>query len=267
MRSYKTPRPSLPIITVIQSALSDKLLTTREAARFLRASEASLRRWADAGLLPASRVGRRRARRFKEDDLLRFMGPDQGGPSRATTGLPRAISLESMFVGLGSHLGSFYSSDAGRLRLGLPFLRDGIQAGQACVLFAHPVAREQYVQALQREGIDVAAAERNGLLTMLSVPPLAPEQFIALLEGIFIDITRHRPGPIRFLGEPVAGVAVVQGVKPFVNFEHQCGALAKGFPLVMLCAYDVREFDAQTIIECLKLHHDTFAYELGYFLN
>src|SRR4030081_1792391 len=152
--------------------MSDKLLTTREAARFLRASEASLRRWADAGLLPASRVGRRRARRFKEADLLRFMGPEQGGSSRPPTGLPHAISLESMFVGLGSHLGSFYSTDAGRLRLGLPFLRDGIQAGQTCVLFALPEAREQYVQGLRREGIDVAAAEREGLLIMLSVPPL-----------------------------------------------------------------------------------------------
>jgi len=247
--------------------LSDKLLTTREAARFLRASEASLRRWADAGLLPASRLGRRRARRFKEEDLLRFMGPEQGGPLRTTTGLPRAISLENMFVSLGSHLGSFYSTDAGRLRLGLPFLRDGIQSGQACILFALPDTREHYLQGLQREGVDVTSAERAGLLTMLSVPPLSPEQFISLLEGLFIDITRQRPGPFRLLGEPVAGLAAVQSVPAFLSFEHQCGALAKRFPVVILCAYDVREFDGQTIIECLKLHHDTFAYELGYFLS
>ena len=242
------------------------MLTTREAARFLRASEASLRRWSDAGLLPANRVGRRRARRFKEDDLLRFMGPDQGS-SRATTSLPSAISLENMFVDLGSHLASFYTTDAGRLRLGLPFLRDGIQSGQASVLFALPEAREHYLQALRRERVDVPAAERSGLLSMLSVPPVSPEQFISLLEGIFIDITRQRPGPFRFLGEPVAGLAAVQSVPAFLSFEHQCGALAKRFPMVILCAYDVREFDGQTIIECLKLHHDTFAYELGYFLS
>lgn len=247
--------------------MSDKLLNTREAARFLRASEASLRRWADAGLLPASRVGRRRARRFKEDDLLRFMGPDHGGPSPATTGLARAVSLEGMAITLGSHLGSFYTTDAGRLRLGLPFLRDGIQAGQACVLFALPDVREQYVQALQREGIDVEAAKRSGLLTMLIVASLSPDEFIARLEGTFIDITRQRPGPFRFLGEPVAGLSVLQSVAAFLNFEHQCGALAKRFPMVMLCAYDARAFDGPTILECIKLHHDTFAYELGYFLN
>lgn len=247
--------------------MSDKLLTTREAARFLRASEASLRRWADAGLLPASRLGRRRARRFKEDDLLRFMGPDQGGPSPAVTGLARAVPLAGMAITLGSHLGSFYATDAGRLRLGLPFLRDGLQSGQACVLFALPDVRERYVQALQREGIDVEAAERSGLLTMLTVGSLSPEEFIALLEGTFIDITRQRRGPFRFLGEPVAGLAVVRSVTAFLSFEHQCGALAKRFPMVMLCAYDVREFDGTTILACVKLHHDTFAYELGYFLS
>jgi excisionase family DNA binding protein len=247
--------------------MSDKLLTTREAARFLRASEASLRRWADAGLLPASRVGRRRARRFREDDLLRFMGPDPGGPSPAVAGPKRAISLEGMLVGLGSHLGSFYSTDAGRLRLGLPFLRDGIRSGQPCVLFAQPDMRAHYVQALRRESIDVDDTERSGLLTMLSVVPLSPEEFIARLEGVFIDVTRQRPGPFRFLGEPVAGLAVVQSIEALLRFEHQCGALAKRFPMVMLCAYDVRQFDGLTILECLKLHHDTFAYGPGYFLS
>jgi excisionase family DNA binding protein len=247
--------------------MSDKLLTTREAARFLRASEASLRRWADAGLLPASRLGRRRARRFKEDDLLRFMGPSQGGPSPATTGLPRAIALEGMSVGLGSHLASFYSTDTGRLRLGLPFVRDGIETGQACVLFAVPEVREHHLRALQQEHVDVDAAERDGLLTMLPFESLTPEEFIARLERVFIDVMRRRPGPFRFLGETVAELTSVQSVKAFLTLEHQSGALAKRFPMVMLCAYDVREFDGSTVLECLKLHHDTFAHELGSFLS
>ncbi len=247
--------------------MSDKLLTTLEAARFLRASEASLRRWADAGLLPASRIGRRRARRFKEDDLLRFMGPSQGGPSPANTGLPRAVALEGMSIALGSHLGSFYSTDAGRLRLGLPFLRDGIQSGQPSVLFALPDVREHYVRALQRESVDIDAAERSGLLIMLPVESLTPEEFIARLERVFIDVMRHRPGPFRFLGDTLAGLKSVGSVAAFLNLEGQSGALSKRFPVVMLCAYDVREFDGLTMLECLKLHHDTLAYEVGYFLS
>ena len=247
--------------------MSDKLLTTREAARFLRASEASLRRWSDAGLLPASRVGRRRARRFKEADLLRFMGPSQGGPSPAISGLPRVIALEGMAVGLGSHLASYFSSDAGRLRLGLPFLRDGIDSGQPCVLFALPEAREQYFKALRQDGTDVEAARRNGLLTLLAPGSVTPEEFGAHLERVFIDVMRQRPGPFRFLGEPVAALTIVESVKAFLIFEQLCGGLARRFPMVMVCAYDVRAFDASTMLESLKLHHDTFLHDLGYFLN
>jgi excisionase family DNA binding protein len=247
--------------------MSDKLLTTREAARFLRASEASLRRWADAGLLPASRVGRRRARRFKEDDLLRFMGPSQGGPTPAITGLPRAIVVEGMAIGLGSHLASFYSTEAGRLRLGLPFLRDGIRSGQPCVLLALPDTRAHHLEALRLENVDVDAAQGDGLLRMLTVDSVSPDEFITQLETAFIDVTRQRPGPFRFLGETVAGLKSVGTAKRFVTFEHHCGALAKRFPMVMLCAYDVRAFDGPTLLECLKLHHDTFVHELGYFLS
>src|SRR3982751_1133547 len=99
------------------SAMSDKLLTTSEASTYLRVSEASVRRWADAGLLAASRVGRRPARRFREADLLRFMQPSQPGLAPGA-GAARAIVIQGMAVALGSHLVSFYSNDAGRLRVG-----------------------------------------------------------------------------------------------------------------------------------------------------
>ena len=40
--------------------MGQELRNTSEAARFLRVSEASIRRWSDAGLLTSHRVGRRR---------------------------------------------------------------------------------------------------------------------------------------------------------------------------------------------------------------
>src|SRR5256884_9872656 len=95
--------------------MSDKLLTTREASTFLRVSEASVRRWADAGILTASRVGRRGARRFREADLLQFMQPGNRRPTPGAAAA-RAVVIQGMAVGLGRHPGGFYSSDARRLR-------------------------------------------------------------------------------------------------------------------------------------------------------
>jgi len=147
--------------------MSDKLLTTREASTFLRVSEASVRRWTDAGILTASRVGRRGARRFREADLLRFMQPGQKGRPPADAAA-RAIVIQGMAVALGSHLVSFYSNDAGRLRVGVPFLRDGLLAGQACVMYVTAPLREHYLKALSGEGVDVDAAISTGLLRFMS---------------------------------------------------------------------------------------------------
>jgi transcriptional repressor of dcmA and dcmR len=51
----------------------DDLWDIKRAARFLRVSETSLRRWTNAGQLACLRVGRKRERRFRRADLLAFL--------------------------------------------------------------------------------------------------------------------------------------------------------------------------------------------------
>ena len=52
--------------------MSKDWLSTRQAAKRLGVSEASVRRWSDRGLLPVQRVGKRLERRFKAEHLERF---------------------------------------------------------------------------------------------------------------------------------------------------------------------------------------------------
>jgi len=53
--------------------LGERMLTVSEAALMLSAHPNSVRRWADMGLLPAYRFGQRGDRRFKLEDLSRFL--------------------------------------------------------------------------------------------------------------------------------------------------------------------------------------------------
>ena len=96
--------------------MNDKLLNTKEAAGFLRVSEASIRRWSDVGLLPARRIGRRRERRFVEADLVRFLGAGDPLSAARTLGVPAAVNIGGLPVLLRSHLAAFYNTEAGRLR-------------------------------------------------------------------------------------------------------------------------------------------------------
>src|ERR1700737_4180333 len=137
----------------------ERLLTTREAATFLKVSEASIRRWTDSGLLPARRVGRGLARRLREEDLTFFMeaGPGQG-TATADPSPPSTMVIQDVVVSLGDHLAAFYTTDAGRLRLGLPMMRDGLLAGQTVVLRGPPDVRERSFAALRSEGGHARAA-------------------------------------------------------------------------------------------------------------
>lgn len=246
--------------------MSDKLLNTREAARYLKVSEASVRRWTDAGLLPAGRVGVRKARRFKESDLARFMGSHARAQPKSATGAP-AVSLHGRAVPVGAHLGCFYGSDSGRLRQTLPFLIDGLAEEQACLLFATPDVHAKYVRALGEQRVDVAAAAASGALSTITVARKTPQEWIASLETLLAQILRRRSGPVRFVAEVTAGLKSSGSPKAVLLQEHLLTSLVKRFPVVLLCPYDVREFDGPMILEALKLHYDTFEYGFGYFLS
>src|SRR2546428_2303322 len=121
----------------------DSLLNTKEAARFLRVSEASIRRWSDAGLLPARRVGRRRERRFATADLVQFLGQRSGDPQLPKQAL--TVSVGGAPISLRTHLAPIFSTDLGGLRLSVPFLAEGLAAGQPCFLAATGDVLERYI--------------------------------------------------------------------------------------------------------------------------
>jgi excisionase family DNA binding protein len=65
--------PAEEMGTEVDSTETSGLLNVREAARFLRVSETSIRRWSDSGKLKCYRVGVARHRRFSMRDLKEFL--------------------------------------------------------------------------------------------------------------------------------------------------------------------------------------------------
>jgi excisionase family DNA binding protein len=246
--------------------MSEKLLTTREAARYLHVSEASIRRWTDAGLLPAGRVGFRKARRFKEADLARF-AERQDARSPKTTPAIGTVRLHGREIPVGNHLASFYGSDSGSFHQALPVLVEGIAADEPCLLFATPELHERYAEAMREQDVDLKAAIERGVFAQITVARKTPEAWIASLETLLTEVLRHRPGPVRFLAEVTAGLESTGSLKALVQQEWLLTSLVKRFPVVLLCLYDVRKFDGPMILEALKLHYDTFEHGFGYFLS
>lgn len=246
--------------------VSSSLLNTKEAARFLRVSQASIRRWSDTGLLPARRVGRRRERRFAEGDLQQFLGQASGDP-RPTVLTPSTVNVGSASVPLRTHLAPIYGTDLGGLRLTVPFLADGLKAGQPCFLAATGAALERYTKALTEEhGVDVAAVLESGHLTIVSWPGATVADAIANWEELFAKALAGSPTVLRVVGEMACERSMFASDAEMIAYEEAYEFMAKRFPVVTLCQYDAREFGGEIVLRALKAHPDLFEQNLGAFL-
>jgi excisionase family DNA binding protein len=245
------------------------LYSTNEAAGFLGVSEASVRRWGDQGLLPVLRIGRRRTRRFRVDNLREFAANGQvvNGFSAAAES-PDSVVVGRVRVELHSHLSDFYDSDAGRLRIAVPFLRDGLKAGQQCFLYAFDDVRNDFVNALRKEdGIDVDGALTAGQLVLMPAVKTSARQFLDSWEQTLLKATMGKHRPIRALGEMTSVRRLFPSDEEMFDFETAFSALVRRFPVVVLCQYDAREFDGQAIMAAIKAHPDIFELRLSDFLT
>jgi transcriptional repressor of dcmA and dcmR len=243
--------------------ITEKLLNTAEAARFLRVSQASIRRWSDSGLLAARRVGRRKERRFTEPDLLAFMKASDS-PQRGATG----INVGGESVPVPCHLATFFSSDAGGLRLTVPFLAEGLRLGQACFLVATDPVLKRYIDALgEQKGVDVTGATQDGRLTLVRFEQATGPSTIEQWERRFADVLAKGPTIIRLVGEMERVRTMFVSEAEMLSYEEAFEMMSRRYPIVAICQYDVRGFDGEALLRSLKSHPDLFGYRIGTFLN
>lgn len=244
------------------TSVSDQYVGTREAARLLGVSEASVRRWSDAGLLSPHRVGRRGERRFARADVLQLRGSGREGPSRQAG----PVVLEGAALPLHTHLGSFYTTEPGRLRLAVPFLRDGLLAGHHCIVMANQDIRHIFETELKADGVEVERAARSGLLRLVG-PMKTLDEGIDFYERAFTEATRGGATIIRVLAEATDDRDSLGSMELEMRFEAALDVLVHRFPVVLICQYDARKVVGPELVAALKLHADDFDHPLGMLLN
>ncbi|HXA43643.1 MAG TPA: MEDS domain-containing protein [Candidatus Solibacter sp.] len=238
------------------------MLNTAEAADLLGVSEASVRRWGDAGLFPMQRVGKRQDRRFQRAHLEAFLA---GGSQTGTRLTSDTVTIAGAYVPAGTHVATFYASAAGRLRTAVPFLRDGLTAGQPCFLVASGDLLEQYLKALEAEiGKAVDEAIQRGQLVIAAGPGTTVEEALAFWEEQVPAATSRFKAPVaRAVGDMTSEKAVFPTVKVMLTYEQFFSVLARRLPSVTICQYDVREFDGPSLLEAMKAHPDDFDIGMG----
>jgi excisionase family DNA binding protein len=242
---------------------SEELLNIKQAASFLGVSETSLRRWTNSGQLACLRVGGKRERRFRRGDLVGFMEtqPVTDPPHRSQ---PSDRRQNTVIAGIpmtfGTHLCALYGNDAGRTKLAVTFLFEGLRPGNLCFLATTPEATGLILGQLERERGSVHPEIDAGRLVLYEYCPTPQEQF-DYWETNFVSAMSAGATSLRVVGDMTS--CLDAGMTFDEVMEYEAGydrLLAKRFPLVTLCLYDVRRFESLDVVKALQGHTDMFRY-------
>jgi excisionase family DNA binding protein len=244
---------------------ANDLLDIGEAAQFLNVSETSLRRWTNAGVLPCLRVGRRRERRFRRADLLAFM---ENQPSRSSRTDARAAPVsmphpldEPVTLTHGGHLCAFYASDLGRATLAVRFLLDGLQEGSMVYLVASERSTKNILRYLKEKRPSLQQDISNGKV-LLSEYKKGPRAQIKDFQLQLNQAAAAGTQSFRVFGDTWE-MRRKSSADSFAGYEAAYDQLiARRYPVVTICAYDVRRFSGVDVLDALKAHRDTFRYPL-----
>lgn len=248
---------------------NDEILSTAEAARLLGVSEASVRRWSDAGLLAVERLGARGERRFKRKEVERLAA----SPERPAAGAPPARLLAPVQVGgwdadpFSGHLAVFYDSDETRLRRAGPFLEDGLLAGDPCMLLARGAILESYFDWLRASRmIHLDSALRDGRLVVAEVTGRTVVESLRYWESVFWAAAQKRGAVVRVVGDMASQREGFVSEAEMLAQEAALNSLTRRFPSVLLCQYDVRAFSGAALLTALRAHPDLYGVPLRHFL-
>ena len=241
------------------------MLSTREAAQRLGVSEASVRRWSDTGRLPVKRTGKRRERRFAAEHVDGLAGQLRAAPlASPSLSSPKRLVLAGQVLEVPFHLPAFYDTDAGRTRLTVPFLADGLRAGQPCFLVAQGEELDAYLVALDAQpGVDVDQALASGALTVVGAPGRTVAEALEFWEtNLWAALDRHVT-LMRAVGEMVSERMTFESEREMLAYEVAFNMTGRRFPAAVICQYDVRKFSGKALLAALRAHPDILGISLS----
>jgi excisionase family DNA binding protein len=243
--------------------MPEELLDIKQAAQFLQVSETSLRRWTNSGRLACLRVGLKRERRFRRTDLVAFLEnqpaelADAAERSRAA---PNGTVIAGVPVAYGTHLCALYGNDAGRGKLAVAFLADGFRANTVSYLSGSPEFRQQILAQLEHARPSLNTDLAEGRVVLSGSHPNLHAQY-DYWETKFVSALSAGGKSLRVVGDLSSSLDAGMSVDQVAEYERGYDRIiARRFPVVTLCMYDVRRFASLEVVQALKGHSDTFRY-------
>lgn len=160
------------------------------------------------------------------------------------------------------HVCAFFHSPDEKYRALLPFVKDGFDCGDRAFHVIDPDRRKEHFQRLESVGIDTAAAESSGQLTVYGwndahIDPdghFDQHRMLALIEDeLKLGARRGFPAS-RAIGNMEWALEDRPGVNDLVEYEARLNYILPRYKDPVICVYDVTKFSGAIIVDILRTH-------------
>jgi hypothetical protein len=171
-----------------------------------------------------------------------------------------ALGVPGVQIAPGDHICAFYPSLADRDEILVPYLREGLKAGDKCVCVVDASDPEAVLAALSAD-IDVGPyLGRHQLEVQRS-----DETYLrggafstdAMLEFWNQSVGGAVAGGFSFaraVGEMTWALRQMPGVEELVGYESRLNRFLPRYPQVILCLYELDQFSGEVLVDVLKTH-------------
>ncbi len=143
----------------------------------------------------------------------------------------------------------------------MPFLRQGISAGQKCVYITDtrsPAALEAEAESLTLAGDVWLTPQLFGIIPVTEIPTCDAdgmlEGVLQYLESVVRQALADGAPAVRITIEMTCLLPELQDVTRLLAFERRINALVNDLPALALCQYDRLHFTPGSLIEVLRTH-------------
>ena len=159
------------------------------------------------------------------------------------------------------HVCALFATQDDEYRVLLPFIRDGVRNGERGI-HVIPDARQDHLDRLREEGIDVDATQRSGQLEVLrcGATYLRDGRFD---QNAMLDFIRQALEAGPSLGFPrtrlianaeLVMASFVEGANDFIEYESRLNYLVPRYEDPVICTYDLSQISASMAIDVLRTH-------------
>ncbi|HEY3259767.1 MAG TPA: MEDS domain-containing protein [Pseudonocardiaceae bacterium] len=173
---------------------------------------------------------------------------------------PSAVGIPGVHVAPGDHICAFYPGLAERDEILIPYLREGLEAGNKCICVVDATDPEAVFallgpdvdlgSCLERRQLDVQRSED----TYLSGDSFSTEVMLDFWDRSIGEAIAGGFDFARAVGEMTWALRQLPGVEELMGYEARLNQFLPRYPQVILCLYELDRFSGEVLVDVLKTH-------------